>query len=384
MIYRTRIKGEIMTLLVDKEIPPDSSAVHVLIVAVGEYPHLADGKGDRFEDPAGMTQLDSPPFTAYQLCEWMRNEFVPYQSALGTVDVLCSGAQQFYGVDGKPVQVEAATLKNVEAAVQAWFLRGNSREDNTLIFYFCGHGVSSGEVHSLLLQDFGGNAFNPFGDAIDAGAMVDGMRRCTATKQLFLFDACRTMSREYLLKYGSNGGVPIISGAANGNLGASRQVCLWASELGRPAYGRIGCATVFADGLMAALEGAAARRDVKTFDWVIEAHSLQEGINTFIGHSIGSDKQYVTPGRMTMGFPLHVLREEPIVPVYVVCRPEERLQAIELACNPGDKRNIGAPWLLRLRYGQYQLTATEIANGSLIRTEKCWAAPPTTIVPMEV
>lgn len=80
-----------MTLLVEREAPPGTGAVHVLIVAVGEYPHLKGGKGPPFEDPADMAQLDSPPFTSYQLCEWMRKEFNPYQSVLGTVDVLCSG-----------------------------------------------------------------------------------------------------------------------------------------------------------------------------------------------------------------------------------------------------------------------------------------------------
>lgn len=373
-----------MTLLVDNPVPPGKGVVHVLIVAVGAYPYLAGGTSPQGDTPAGMAQLDSPPVTAHQLSEWLRRELQPYQAMLGTVDVLCSGKQEFYDTQGRITKVEPATLDNVEASVKAWYLRGDQREDNVLIFYFCGHGISSGEVHSLLLQDFGGDKLNPFAHAIDAGAMIDGMRRCKALRQLFLFDACRTVDDDYLLKYGGYGGVPIIVGAANGNLGSSRQVCLWASELGHAAYGRVAAPTIFAQGLMDALEGAAARRDVRTFDWVIEAYSLQEGINTYIGHAFGSDKQFVTPGRMTMGFSLHVLRGEPVVPVFVVCRPYERLGAVELACTPGDRRSKGAPWLLKLPYGRYQVTASDVANGALIRTAECMAAPPTTIVTMEL
>jgi len=373
-----------VTLLVDRPTQSGQAAVHVLIVAVGQYPHLVGGTGKLFTLHGQMGQLSSPPVSARLVSDWLRRDFVPYNATLGSIDVLCSGEQEFFDDQDASVNVDSATLDNVREAAGRFYDRGNRSRDDTLVFYFCGHGVSSGEVHSLLTEGFGRLARDPFADAVDAGAFIDGMRTCRALNQLFLFDACRTVPQDYLLHLGSLRGLPLISGAVHANLGNSRQACLWASELGFPAYGRPNEATLFADALVAAMRGAAARCDPATFKWVIETQSLQEGINTFIRRSAGEYRQFVTPGRMTMGFPLHVLDGFPIVPVQVICRPPERVSGLQLACIPGAHQFAGSPWSLELKHGQYTVTATELATGALLSSQQCLAVPPSALVKLEV
>jgi len=373
-----------VTLLVDRKFHADTPCVHVLIVAVGEYPCLVGGTGNLFEENEGMGQLSSPPISARLLSDWLRSEFVPYGAKLGSIDVLCSGDQEFVNDEGDLVAVDSAKLINLRTAADRLFELGNHNPEDMLVFYFCGHGVSSGEVHSLLTEGFGSFPRDPFSDAVDAGAFIDGMRSCKALNQLFLFDACRSTPEHYLLELGEFRGVPLISGAVHANLGVSRQVSLWASELGLPAYGRIDAGTVFTEALISAMQGAAARRDRITFDWVIETFSLQEGINTFIKRAVGELRQFVTPGRMTMGFPFHVLSQPPLVPVEIVCRPPERGPLLELSCDPGAHRYAGSPWALELPHGQYTVTATELATGAQLSSQMCLAVPPSALVMLEV
>lgn len=377
-----------MTLIVDRPVPDAQPAVHVLIVAVGDYPHLADGSsGKKFEKHAGMGQLSSPPISACRVADWFRTEYTPYQSQLATVDVLCSGDQPFLDDAGNKIVVERATLINLRTAVTTWHARGNLTEHDTLIFYFCGHGVTTGAVSSLLLEEFGSQPLDPFSTgAVDAGGFMSGMQTCKALNQLFLLDACRSVPTDYLLNFGDIRGVPLVNSPKHKNLGVSRQVCIWASQLGQAAYGRPGLGTIFTDAWLAAMRGAGARQDSNTFNWVIQGTTLTEGINEFIKRSEGANKQFATPGLMTIGFPIHVLHGLPMVPVNVVCKPAAESPHVDLSCDPGALKASGliGPWHIELQHGVYHVTANATLDGKVLDTQQCLAVPPVALVAMNL
>lgn len=362
--------------------------MHVLLVAVGDYPHLEGGSStERFNGLRGVGQLSSPPVSARVMVEWLRNDFVPYQGKLASVEVLCSGTESFVDDDGIKVVVERATLPQLRAAVARWHARGNVSEDDTLIFMFCGHGVASGAISSLLLEEFGDNSLDPFSTgAVAADDFITGMRSCKALNQLFLLDACRYIPIDYQDEFGESTGVPLVKGVAHSNLGRSRQVCIWASKLGNSAYGRPGYPTIFTDALLASMRGASARQDEATDAWVVQGTALAEGINEFVKRSEAADKQFATPGMMTEGFPLHVLAGPPIIPVNVVCKPANRYGTVDLRCGPGDYTASGllGPWHLELAHGSYSMTAHPMGKEEVIATRLCIASPPGTLVLMQV
>jgi len=362
--------------------------VHVLLVAVGDYPHLEGGSStERFNGLRGVGQLSSPPVSARVMVEWLRNDFVPYQGKLASVEVLCSGTESFVDDDGIKVVVERATLPQLRAAVARWHARGNVSEDDTLVFMFCGHGVASGAISSLLLEEFGDNSLDPFSTgAVAADDFITGMRSCKALNQLFLLDACRYIPIDYQDEFGESTGVPLVKGVAHSNLGRSRQVCIWASKLGNSAYGRPGYPTIFTDALLASMRGASARQDEATDAWVVQGTALAEGINEFVKRSEAANKQFATPGMMTEGFPLHVLAGPPIIPVNVVCKPANRYGTVDLRCGPGDYTASGllGPWHLELAHGSYSMTAHPMGKEEVIATRLCIASPPGTLVLMQV
>lgn len=375
-----------MTLVLNRAIPPGQNAVHALIVAVGEYPYLGGGSADeKFQGLPGVGQLSSPPVSARCVLDWLRTDYTPYESSLATVEVLCSGEQEFLDDGGTPIAVERARLPNLRAAVARWHERGNVSEDDTLLFLFCGHGVASGAITSLLLEEFGDNPLDPFSTgAVAADEFMTGMRACKALRQLYLMDACRYSPADYFAEFGESTGVPLVRGAMHTNLGRSRQVCIWASKLGKSAYGRPGQSTIFTDAWLASMRGASARQDEATDSWVVQGTALAEGINAFIKRSQAADRQFATPGIMTEGFAVHVLAGLPVVPVNVICRPPKRYGSVDLRCAPGNYNASGpsGPWHLELVHGSYNMTAHPTGADTVLDSRICIASPPSAIVSM--
>ena len=376
-----------MTLLIDRNLLDNQPAVHVLIVGVGEYPHLQGGAGKPFANNAGMGQLTSPPISASSFAEWLKKNFEPFGAELGSIAVLCSGNASFVDDSSNPVYPHTANLTNLIQSVYDWYERGNKHEDNQMIFYFCGHGATSGIVNSLLLSNFGENKLDPFGTgAFDADGFMNGMRKCKAKHQLYLFDACRSVPQNYLRDFGSKGGADLIAGSAHENLGIGQQVCLWASELGLSAFARPGENSVFMDGLLLAMLGSGSLRE-DDGSWHIQARSLEKGINVFIEGILGKEeKQFVTPGRLSSSFPIHVLSAPPMVPIKVTSVPANIFTEIEIKCNSGHSKPIGTdgPWRLDLPYGVYKMSASMTAGGVVVSTEDCLATPPCQTVPLKI
>ena len=110
--------------------------------------------------------------------------------------------------------VPIAETATIVAAVKEWKRRGDSSADNRLIFYYCGHGISEGDDMALLAREFSLDDDNPLESALDFRKLVDGLRKCQASQQIFLVDACRASSDVLISQTGGAfaGQVPLLGG----------------------------------------------------------------------------------------------------------------------------------------------------------------------------
>lgn len=374
-----------MTLLTEKPKKVTRPGVHVLVIAVGDYPFLDQGSSKhRLVPNGGLGQLKSPITSAEAMCRWLQSNFRPKTLPLGSIEVLCSVGGNFMDHAGEPIAVSAPTMKNVRKAIDAWAARGDEYEDSFLMLYFCGHGVSTGIVHSLLLEDFGHDKNDPFNTgAIDADGLMDGLRTKAAKSQLFLFDACRTVEHSAFPKFGAQRGAAIVSAPPNARLGIVEQACLWATFLGAMAYGQPGQESVFMGAMLHAMQGGGAIQDPNDGLWVIQPDVLKRAIDHIIQRIpqfTDSGIQYSVLERMVRGFPVHALAGLPSVPVKVQCNPMSRNSVTAFACSSGDKRPMGLaePWHLDLPLSSYTFEA--VANDTGVTQKPAMPHPPYSIV----
>jgi len=269
--------------------------------------------------------------------------------------------------------VEAATLQNIKNAVNRWYDYGDHHEENLLVFYFCGHGVSTGTEQSLLAEDFGAAKRSPFEQALSFWDLHVGMRGCKAKWQCYFLDACQTVSQTYLEQFGDKfAGFPIISGSPSSNLGKTEQPVLLACGLGAKAYGEKGKESFFAQALLSALKGAAAM-DNGYGEWEINTARLREGLNAFLARMVekGYGKEQVARDReLTKPFSLHALDGAPIVPVDVCCEDLDQTRAFAFDCIRGGvvvqasrPNNDLRIWETELEKGEYDFRATHRYGG---------------------
>ncbi|MCU6502429.1 caspase family protein [Rugamonas sp. A1-17] len=373
-----------MTIIFNQTPNPPAPAVHILVIAVGKYPYLRGGSGPELLPNGGLGQLESSMTSAEAFCRWLQTEFKPRNLPLGSIEVLSSAGATFLNSQGQAVQVSTPSMKNVRKAVADWATRGDQHEDNFTLFYFCGHGVSSGLVHSLLLEDFGEDVNDPFNTgAIDAELFMDGVRSKSARSQLFLIDACRTVDHAAFAKLGAQRGAPIISAPPNTRLGVVEQACLWATSLGSLAYGIHGQPSIFMSAMLHAMQGGGAMQDSDDGSWFIHPEMLRLSINHIIQRIpafTNSVRQYTSLDRTVKGLPVHSLAGEPSVPVKVHCVPASRNSLTTFSCSSGAQRGNGPaePWHLDLQYDRYTFDA--VANDVGAKTKAAMAHPPFSIV----
>lgn len=367
-----------MTLL--KNVVDAAPGVHALVVGVGTYPHLEGGKKAPFSDAQGMKQLGSPPKSAGVVANWLLNEHSVNGRPLKSLDVLVSGTSQLVNDVGDKVKAEPATFVRVRDAIRAWKARGASNADNVLVFYFCGHGVSTGAENSLLVENFGDDENDPFAAAIDMVKLLTGMRKCAASRQVYLIDACRTVSEDYLKKY-ANSGAAIIDATAHTNLGTVQQAVIWSTSLGAQAFGNLGAPSLFATGMLQALKGAAGALD-DNGDWVVKPLSLKAGLDVVMQRLAPDVEQIVSLDHVSKDFPFHYLPGPPKVPASVRCDPLTFMSKSQLVCSsaagPVATRVPAAAerWDLELDVGDYEFQATVPPALALVGKQKVTVFPP--------
>ena len=176
-----------MTTLLDTETA--DTALHALIIGVGDYPHLPGGTGTTTQADLGLGQVSTPVPSALAVCNWASTEYGNAAAPLGSIELLIS-ARDPYDVPLGGISVDRATEANVRDAVQRWLQRADRNPGNIALFYFCGHGVEKDNQY-LLLEDYGANQYQPTEASIDLNGFHTGMLSCKAGTQLFFADACR-------------------------------------------------------------------------------------------------------------------------------------------------------------------------------------------------
>ncbi len=355
----------------------DSPSTHVLVIGVGRYPHLLGGP-DPTPDPDGMGQLTSPPVSARAFAAWCISELHSPDAPLGTVALLLSeedSAPFTHPTSGDELAVQEATSEHVAEAIRQWKARGDGGDDdaahgNQLILYFCGHGTSQGDDMALLLSDFGGDHDNPLNGAIDLRRLNGGLRRCRATRQMFIIDACRTNSDQLIgNSEGFAGRVPLMPGRPQLGWPQRLDVTYYATLSGMKAFARPGEPSVFTQALLRSLKGAAS--DDSEGDWRVNTARLQESVTHFMREEVFAGEvagvQVPVAGNLPV-FELHRLRSDPVVPVYVGCEHADDNAVATFRCAqdgatvherpPGDAdlNDPELPWVVDLAFGRYDFS----------------------------
>ncbi|MBY5841305.1 caspase family protein [Rhizobium leguminosarum] len=256
-------------------------ATHVFIVGVGEY-EFGRGRGES-EVAENLDQLTSPPISARAVADWFIEHFDNPDAPLGSVSLLISGDTSLYTrKDGHQIDVERADLRSVKAAIVAWERRISSHPDNIAVFYFCGHGISSGQKAALLLSDYGhpDYAYEP---AIDLDLLKGTLRNSNADRQLFLFDCCRT-NADGIYDIESTIGSRILSVPRRERTGTPAQTVMFATVAGAEAYGIEDGVSIFTSCFLDAVNFAAINDD--TGPWVATTASIFGAIGRLVNFRV--------------------------------------------------------------------------------------------------
>ena len=112
-------------------------ATHLLVIAVGAYPHLIGGSAATTPDHDGMRQLTSPPYSARGLVNWFLGE--PYNNPdkpLASIAMLISesNVQPFSHPRATNANSFApASMTNGSSAISEWKYLGSSSPDNLML-----------------------------------------------------------------------------------------------------------------------------------------------------------------------------------------------------------------------------------------------------------
>jgi Caspase domain len=270
---------------------------HVIVLGVGHYEY---GKNGSSRSPntiaCDLNQLTSPPHSAFAIADWFIQSFRHPAKPLASVSLVVSedtanaytprptaGAINKAPATGNTsgsYSPPVADLAATEAAAYEWSQRLKANHDNMAVFYFCGHGVSSGQQAALLLRDFG-EPGKDFVGAIDVNLLLGTMKNSPVVQQVFLFDCCRTIADDLYENEATIGSRILSLPARNrGHVVPEQQFVLFPSLDGEEAFGIKDETTVFTRSLIDALSFAAA--DVSTGTWLINTGNLLTAVDRLV------------------------------------------------------------------------------------------------------
>ena len=262
--------------------------LHALIIGVGDYPHLVAGAPNAFNTNFGLQQLTTTVFTAKRIAKWLATEYHNPDVPLGSIELFLSPSQEVERPDGTKVQIEDATMDNINSVFKKTWLnqRCIPQPGGITFFYFAGHGLSAGGAHYLLTSDFADPdpAANKWDNCIDFSKSRTGMRHVDAT-QLFFVDACRETPIDILTQANPPTGRRLVDDATMFDHPES-EATYYASAEGRQAFGPDDDITYFATAVIDALDGAAGLK--KQGKLAVDTFQLGSAIGQIVNSLAGS------------------------------------------------------------------------------------------------
>ena len=313
-----------------------SAATHVMIVGVGLY---VFGKGQRNPSVVGgdLRQLTSPPISARAIADWFITHFRNNGKPLGSVSLLVSDSQPTPYVPPKPKGVAGAripppaTLANVRAAAKEWAARLSSHPDNLAVFYFCGHGVSSGQAAALLLEDFG-EPGNDFASAVDFEAFSSVMKNSPAIQQVYFLDCCRTTADELYAnqkQIGTN--IVTLLQLQRGHTASTQRCVLFPTLDGEKAFGIAKEVSAFTRSLIDAMSFAAA--DPSRGAWTTSTGRLIDSVTEMLDIRVPQLTNRSTPHAIGLtSFAFNEIDEPDCAQSYVTVSDLKYWGQVELEC----------------------------------------------------
>jgi len=276
------------------------AGLHVLVIAVGNYPHLTGGDEDLVEEPMGLSQLSSPPVSAALFLKWLlgreKNPKAPTgyrnpQVPLASIEVVASPAS-IDMPEASGTSVDLADMNGIDKCFERWRLRCMENPENICVFYFCGHGMMKVN-HYLLAADFG-SVGNPWRHAFDITNTVSALKREIAAPIYFFIDACRQIPRELALKIGADA-LPLRTADLSKSVVSVSRLVLNAAGEGKKAFARQGEASRFTTALVQALSGYAGRKRPGCHEWEVTAEHIAHSVRGLleVGHKAGEPIQEV-------------------------------------------------------------------------------------------
>ena len=302
---------------------------HVLIVGISDYPHLIGGTEPRPDIAEGMGQLDAPAISARALATWFLDEFNNPDRPLASLALLLSEPTEatFAHSKSRAASLPRGTADDLDHAIERWVLRASSERENQVIFFFSGHGVSSGES-ILLLRDFGNRRTHRFDGAVNLNDFVSAMQTMVPEYQLFLIDACRVTTSLASLAMGQvHLGRPCLSPNELGERGGkpAKQSVHHASSSLSPAYGRVRGASLYTEALLKALRGGGAQSNIQ---WSVGTYGLQTALSDYTlriaaREEVEQQPELVKSSQFTVNKPKAIE-----IPVYITTRPPDALSKV--------------------------------------------------------
>jgi hypothetical protein len=299
---------------------------HVLLIGIGDYPYLLDGAKKNPLTADGMEQLQSPPASAGALASWFLEHFENPERPLASLAAVVSARKPWQysgpGATVPPHNHPRGTIADVKKAAIAWVERANSDRGNQAIFFFCGHGVFSGNS-VLMSRDYADSKLTRFDGTINLDSFLAAMSTQQPDNQLFLIDACRTPAGVENQLIGLNSvGNPLIAPvelATRGGSQAKQSVHFATSSLAA-SWGRDDGVSIYTDALIQALGGGGAQADLGL--WV-GANGLQTALSAYTHriaakHGVEQEPDRTRSGQFKIHKPTTVK-----VPIYVTCVPSE-------------------------------------------------------------
>jgi Caspase domain len=307
---------------------------HLIAIGIGYYHHLPGGSGTTTKHHLGLGELSSPPISARAVASWFIEKFDCTERPLASVSLVISEKmpQPFENpLTGQKFEtLPSGTIEELKTALRQWITRAETDSRNSIILYFCGHGLSAGVQNYYLMRDYGEDNEDPLFGAINFRNFLCGLGTKKPSYQFLLFDACR--SSNPMIELNRDGGQSIFVADPAGRLGVAetlQQCPIFATELDRASLGFPDQPSLCARAFIRVMDGASCRKEEG--NWYVTTHRIVEALSDFQNREASKgDRVQSADANNFAKFRLRRLKMIPRIPVFVRLNDPEKGKLVKI------------------------------------------------------